>query len=187
MGRLVNSPQPELTNAPARRLMANLQAQLESALAPDIKKHTVTVTPTREGIVVSLKEIGFFDSGSPVLRSDALSTVSHFVGVIRPFPVNIRIEGHTDNVPIHTARFDSNWELSTARATEMIKVFIAQFGVVPNRLSASGYGEYYPIVSNDTPDGRAENRRVDLVVLNPTSDANVPLPPTIVSGNTPPN
>ncbi|HXU48677.1 MAG TPA: flagellar motor protein MotB [Candidatus Binatia bacterium] len=182
MGRLVNSPQGQLTNAPARELMTNLQNQLESALSPEIKKHTITVSPTREGIVVSLKEAGFFDSGSAAIRPDTLSTIAHFIGVIRPYPVHIRIEGHTDNVPIHTARFDSNWELSTARATEMIKLFIAQFGIAPNRLSASGYGEYYPIASNDTPEGRAQNRRVDLVLLNPTAVVAPPLPriPTVI-------
>jgi len=182
MGRLVNSPQGQLTNAPARELMTNLQNQLESALSPEIKKHTITVSPTREGIVVSLKEAGFFDSGSAVIRPDALSTIAHFIGVIRPYPVHIRIEGHTDNVPIHTARFASNWELSTARATEMIKLFIAQYAIAPNRLSASGYGEYYPIASNDTPEGRAQNRRVDLVLLNPTAVVAPPLPriPTVI-------
>jgi chemotaxis protein MotB len=183
MGRLVSSPQGQLTNAPARELMNDLQSQLESALSPEIKKHTITVSPTREGIVVSLKEAGFFDSGSAVIRPDTLSTIAHFIGVIRPYPVHIRIEGHTDNVPIHTARFDSNWELSTARATQMIKLFIAQYSIAPNRLSASGYGEYYPIASNDTPEGRAQNRRVDLVLLNPTAVVAPPPPqiPTVIS------
>jgi len=175
IGRLVNSPQGELSNAPVREVMTNLQNQLESALSPEIKKHTITVTPTREGIVVSLKEAGFFDSGSATVRPDALPTIANLIGVVRSYPVHIRIEGHTDNVPIHTARFDSNWELSTARATEMIKLFIAKYGVAPNRLSASGYGEYYPVASNDTPEGRAQNRRVDLVFLNPTA---VVAPPT---------
>lgn len=182
IGRVVNSPQGELSNAPSRELMQNLEGQLETALAPEIKKHTVTVTPTREGVVVSLKEIGFFDSGSATIRPDALPTIGHFVQVIRTFPVRIRIEGHTDNVPIHTARFDSNWELSTARATEMIKLFIAQYDVAPERLSASGYGEYFPVASNDTASGRAENRRVDLVVLNPMAVVTPALPkaPTVI-------
>ncbi len=182
MGRLVNSPQGRLTNAPARELMINLQSQLESALSREIKNHTITVTPTREGIVVSLKEAGFFDSGSATVRRNALPAIAHFIGVIRSYPVHIRIEGHTDNVPIHTARFDSNWELSTARATEMTKLFISRYGVAPNRLSASGYGEYYPIASNDTPEGRAQNRRVDLVLLNPVVVAAPPLPrlPTVL-------
>jgi chemotaxis protein MotB len=177
LGRLVNSPQGDLTNAPVREVMSNLQSQLTTALSAQIKKHTITVTPTREGIVVSLKEAGFFDSGSATVRPDAIPTISHLIGVVRPFPVHIRIEGHTDNVPIHTARFDSNWELSTARATEIIKLFIAKYDIAPNRLSASGYGEYYPVASNDTPEGRAQNRRVDLVLLNPPAVAAPALPP----------
>lgn len=177
LGRLVNSPQGDLTNAPVREVMSNLQNQLTTALGAQIKKHTITVTPTREGIVVSLKEAGFFDSGSATVRPDSIPTVSHLIDVVRPFPVHIRIEGHTDNVPIHTARFDSNWELSTARATEIIKLFIAKYRIAPNRLSASGYGEYYPVASNDTPEGRAQNRRVDLVLLNPPAVAAPALPP----------
>jgi chemotaxis protein MotB len=166
LGRLVNSPQGELTNVPSRAAMDHLQSQLESVLAPEIKNHTVTVSPTKEGIVVSLKEMGFFDSGSAAIRPEAVPVIGHFITVIQSLPVHIRIEGHTDNVPIHTARFDSNWELSTARATEMIKLFIARFSITPDRLSASGYGEYYPVASNDKPAGRASNRRVDLVLLN---------------------
>ena len=94
--------------------------------------------------------------------------------------MDIRIEGHTDNVPIHNDKYDSNWELSTARATEIIKLFITKFSLAPNRLSASGYSEYYPTASNETAEGRAMNRRVDLVILNSISDAGVPTPSVAV-------
>jgi chemotaxis protein MotB len=94
-------------------------------------------------------------------------------------------EGHTDNVPIHNEKFDSNWELSTARATAIIKLFITKFDVAPNRLSASGYAEYYPTASNDTAEGRATNRRVDLVILNSISDAGVPTPGLITPSTMP--
>jgi chemotaxis protein MotB len=110
------------------------------------------------------------------LRPGAGSTLADFVKVIAPYRVRIRIEGHTDNVPIHNPRFDSNWDLSTARATEIIKVFISEYGITPDRLSAAGYGEYYPVASNDTAAGRAMNRRVDLVILTPTSDSGPALP-----------
>ena len=83
---------------------------------------------------------------------------------------NIRIEGHTDNVPIHNAQFASNWELSTARATEMIRLFITQYNLPAIRLSAAGYAEYHPVASNETADGRAQNRRVDIVVLSPAAE-----------------
>jgi len=178
LGRLVNSPKPDLATAPQVQDLTALQTKLQAELAGEIKNHMVTVTPTKEGIVVSLKEAGFFGSGSASLRPEAIPTIAHFVGVVRPFPVRIRIEGHTDDVPIHTPRFDSNWELSTARATEMIKLFIAQFNVSADRLSASGYGQYYPVASNATAEGRAQNRRVDLVILNtaPAAPSAQPLP-----------
>jgi chemotaxis protein MotB len=77
----------------------------------------------------------------------------------------LRIEGHTDNVPIHTVEFDSNWELSSARATRIARLFLDLKAMPANRLSAAGYAEFHPLASNDTADGRAQNRRVDLVVL----------------------
>jgi chemotaxis protein MotB len=96
-----------------------------------------------------------------------------------------RIEGHTDNVPIHNGKHDSNWELSTARATEIIKLFITKFALAPNRLSASGYGEYYPATSNDTAEGRAMNRRVYLVILNSFSDVGVTTPTAVAPDTIP--
>jgi len=87
------------------------------------------------------------------------------------YPHGLRIEGHTDNVPIHTARFASNWELSTTRATEMIKLFITRYSFTPGRLSAAGYAEFHPVTTNDKPEGRAFNRRLDVVVLAPPAEA----------------
>ena len=78
---------------------------------------------------------------------------------------NLRIEGHTDNVPIHNSQYSSNWELSTARSTEMIRLLITKYHFAPARLTAAGYAEYHPIASNDTEAGRALNRRVDVVIL----------------------
>jgi chemotaxis protein MotB len=162
------TPSPTIEDAvPADKPdMDIMQKKLESAMAGEISSGVVAVTPTKEGIVVSLREAGFFDSGSTHLRPQALPTLAEFVSVIGPERVKVRIEGHTDDVPIHNRKFDSNWELSTARATEIIKLFIGRFGIDPVRLSASGYGEYYPVAGNDTEEGRAKNRRVDLVVLN---------------------
>src|SRR5262249_7091280 len=73
--------------------------------------------------------------------------------------------GHSDNVPIHNPRFADNWAISTARATELVRLLITHYGFQPDRLSAAGYAEYHPIAANDTPDGRALNRRVDVVIL----------------------
>ena len=173
LNRVVNSPDDPLTTPPP---MNDIQKQLQTALHPELQNRTVSIVPTKEGIVVSLREAGFFASGSAALRPGASSTLADFVKVIAPYRVRIRIEGHTDNVPIHNSHFDSNWDLSTARATEIIKVFISQYDIAPDRLSAAGYGEYYPVASNDSPEGRAMNRRVDLVILTPTSDSGPALP-----------
>jgi chemotaxis protein MotB len=176
LGRLVNAPRGALGESPDRPDMNEIQKQLETALASQIGKHTVSVTPTKEGIVVSLREVGFFDSGSTSLRPEAEPTLAEFVNVIGPRRVRVRIEGHTDDVPIHSTRFASNWELSTSRATEIIKLLITRYGVAPLRLSASGYSEFYPVASNATPEGRAMNRRIDMVILNSQSDMAPPVP-----------
>jgi chemotaxis protein MotB len=181
LDRLVNVPRGALTSSPQRTDMSAVEKKLELALAPEIANRHVAIALTKDGIVVNLRELGFFHSGSTAFRPDALPTLSQFVKVIGPLQVPVRIEGHTDNVPIHTPRFDSNWELSTARATEIIKLFISEYDIAPDRLSASGYGEYYPTASNDTSEGRALNRRVDLVILNAASEAHTPLPSDVAA------
>ena len=147
--------------------MKDIQAELEKALAPEIKKHVVDVKPKKEGLVVSLREMGFYDSGSAAMRASSMEAVDRLAKVITPRSENLRIEGHTDNVPIHNSHFASNWELSTARATELVRLFIVGYHVEPNRLSAAGFAEYHPVDDNQTSDGRARNRRVDIVILNP--------------------
>ncbi len=178
MGRLVNSPQENLAESPDRPNLEEVQAKLDKLLAPQIHLRIVSVTASKEGVVVSLREAGFFDSGSTALGPQALPTLSAIVKVIGP--ERMRIEGHTDNVPIHNARFDSNWELSTARATEIIKLFITKYAIAPDRLAASGYGEYYPVASNDTAEGRSMNRRVDLVILNSNVERATPTPDAVI-------
>jgi chemotaxis protein MotB len=154
-----------------------LQKQLTSALAAEIQRHEVALKANREGLVISLREIGFFDSGSAALRPTSEAAVKRIAQVLSAQPNNIRIEGHTDNVPIHNAQFASNWELSTARATEMIRLFITNYDLPATRLSAAGYAEFHPVAGNDTVEGRAQNRRVDIVVLAsaPEGPAGAPL------------
>jgi chemotaxis protein MotB len=147
--------------------LKDIQAELEKALAPEIKKHVVDVKPKKEGLVVSLREMGFYDSGSAAMRASSMEAVDRLAKVIIPRTENLRIEGHTDNVPIHNSHFASNWELSTARATELVRLFIVRYHVEPNRLSAAGFAEYHPVDDNQTLEGRARNRRVDIVILNP--------------------
>lgn len=158
-----------LSSSQANVPMKSIQDELEKALAPEIDKHVVEVKATREGLIVSLREIGFYESGSANIRASSKQAIDRLVAILQAHNEALRIEGHTDNVPIHNSRFDSNWELSTARAADLIKLFITHYHFDPSRLSAAGYAEYRPVASNDTPEGRARNRRVDVVILNPAS------------------
>jgi chemotaxis protein MotB len=138
---------------------------LEQALAPEIAGGEVEVRSGRDGLVISLREAGFFDSGSAGVKVGSQQAFSRMAMLLGERQYNIRIEGHTDNVRIHNTQFTSNWELSTARATEMIRLLIMKYGFSPQRRSAGGYGEYHPIASNNTESRRALNRWVDVVVV----------------------
>jgi chemotaxis protein MotB len=129
----------------------------------------------RDGLVISLREAGFFNSGSASPKPETLATLHSIATSLGRTPYDLRVEGHTDNVPIHTQEFDSNWELSSARATRIARLFLDMKAMPPDRIAAAGYAEYHPVASNDTADGRAENRRVDLVVL-PRSRINFAAP-----------
>ena len=169
-GKMASTFEKMMGYPPPPKGMRVLQKQLTSALSPELQRREVVLKANREGLVISLREIGFFDSGSAELRPASAAAVERIVGVLSAQPNNIRIEGHTDIVPIHNARFASNWELSTARATEMIRLFITQYNLPAARLSAAGYAEYHPVASNQTVEGRAQNRRVDIVVLSSTPE-----------------
>jgi chemotaxis protein MotB len=163
----LNKPAPA-TSLPSNQEttdLTGLRKELERALVPEILRGDVALRNGRDGLVISLREAGFFDSGSAGVKAASQPAFSHIATLLGEGPYNIRIEGHTDNVRIHNTQYSSNWELSTARSTEMIRLLVVKYGLDPQRLSASGYGEYHPIASNNTEAGRALNRRVDLVVL----------------------
>lgn len=124
---------------------------------------SVTTHITPDGLVISLHDAGFFASGSAEVNSSSLHILSTIVEALPNRP--IRIEGHTDNVPIHTLQFATNWELSTARASAIARFIIGQGSIDPAKLSAAGYAEFHPVASNDNEDGRTQNRRVDIILL----------------------
>jgi|1186.fasta_scaffold00853_1 two-component system copper resistance phosphate regulon response regulator CusR len=146
--------------------LAAIEDELKQALAGEIAMNAVSLRREVEGLVISLREFGFFDSGSTVIRPAALPALDRIASILALRSCRLRIEGHTDNVPIHTISIVSNWELSTARATEVVRLLMVRYGVSPERLSAAGYAQYHPISSNETSQGRAQNRRVDIVVLS---------------------
>jgi chemotaxis protein MotB len=119
---------------------------------------------TKDGLVISLNEAGFFAPGEAVIDAHADEVIGTIVESVKTAPVKIRIEGHTDSTPISNARYPSNWELSTARAASVL-VRLTERGIEPERLSAAGYGGFQPVADNATPEGRAQNRRVDVVII----------------------
>ena len=123
----------------------------------------VTLRTSSDGLVVSLHEAGFFKSGSAEIRPESLAALD---AVARALPHQaMRVEGHTDNLPIQTAQFASNWELSTARAAGVTRLLLGENATRPEWISAAGYAEFHPVAANDTEAGRAQNRRVDIVLL----------------------
>ena len=141
------------------------QASFDQALAgnKDLRDRT-RVSMTERGLVVSLTEAGFFPPGDQSIRQDALSLLDAVADVLNASSVQVRIEGHTDSTPISTARYPSNWELSSARATTVLN-YLVKRGIATSRLSVAGYAGERPIADNSTAEGRAMNRRVDLVIL----------------------
>jgi two-component system, OmpR family, copper resistance phosphate regulon response regulator CusR len=166
LGRISSPPEGELEAASSEAELSLLQSELQQALQHEIAVHSVALHREEDGLVISLREFGFFDSGSATIKPAALPALDRIASILAVRNCRLRIEGHTDNVPIHTAQMESNWELSTARSTELVRLLIQRYRFAPERLSASGYAEYHPIASNETPQGRAQNRRVDLVILS---------------------
>jgi chemotaxis protein MotB len=154
--------------------ITEVKAELEKVLKEQIAKNNVRMTEDSRGLTVSMAEAGFFDPGSAAIHPESLVVIDRIAAKLAPLAYSLRVEGHTDNTPIHTAQFPSNWELSTARATSMLQYLIANGNIPPQRLSAVGYGEYHPVTSNDNPAGRAANRRVDLVVLGAAAEKQEP-------------
>lgn len=142
-----------------------IMSSIEAYLAKNGAQNKVALSVTSRGLVVSLKEVGFFDSGSAKLKRDSLQTLRGIADTLNQYSNRFRVEGHTDAMPIRSSEFRSNWELSTARATNVIHFLVDSAGFAPDALSAVGYGEFQPIVTNETPEQRAKNRRVDIVVL----------------------
>jgi chemotaxis protein MotB len=166
LGRITSSPEDSLAAASDQIDLSTLESELQAALRNEIALHEIALHRESEGLVVSLREFGFFDSGSAAIKPESLAALNRIASILAVRIYKLRIEGHTDNVPIHTAQIASNWELSTARATELIRVLIVDHRFAPERLSAAGYAEFHPVASNLTSQGRAQNRRVDIVVLS---------------------
>jgi chemotaxis protein MotB len=142
-----------------------LEIQLNAILSSSIKAKEVILTTTPEGLTIHLLERLLFESGSAELRAESKAVLDTLAEILRLLPNKIRIEGHTDNRPIRSARFPSNWHLSVARALNTAYYLMGR-GVRPEKISIAGYAEFRPIAPNDTEENRAKNRRVDIVILS---------------------
>ena len=125
----------------------------------------INLVHTREGLVMRMSEHTLFGVGSADIATEALPLLQKVGAIIAKTDYLIRIEGHTDDLPIHTERYPSNWELSTARAVNVLRYFIKNHNIDPRRLAAEGFGEFHPLVANDTPQSREKNRRVEIIFI----------------------
>lgn len=124
----------------------------------------ISVLSDERGVVIRVLDKAFFDEGKAELKDGAKNALDKIVPIIKGVENHIRIEGHTDNVPISTNEFKSNWELSVRRATEVVRYLVEKRGLPPERISATGYAEYRPIAKNTSPQNRALNRRIEIIV-----------------------
>lgn len=153
---------PEIHPADLTKSLDTLQRGLE----PELKSGKVQLKLEGRGLVISLREAAFFASGDDAVAPPSIPILAKIAAVVQGVPNQVRLEGHTDSVPIHNSRFPSNWELSAARGIAMLQLLRVRFQIAPERMAVAGYAENAPADTNDTEDGRAHNRRVDLVVLS---------------------
>jgi chemotaxis protein MotB len=163
-----NTPDAQLRQQVEQRVQGldAAYAQLSKALSALIGKGQVHVSLQSLGVVIDINEVLLFNSGKADLLPGALPLIDQISKILVDLHYQIQVNGFTDNVPIHNPQFDSNWDLSATRAISVVKRFAAA-GIDPTLLVGAGFGEYHPVASNDTPEGKATNRRVSIVVVSP--------------------
>ncbi|MFL6451189.1 MAG: flagellar motor protein MotB [Bryobacteraceae bacterium] len=161
--------QPDAAPQDASKALKDLSGALEilkSTLQKELGNGSVRLALEHRGLVIELEAGAFFPSGGATLDSSAYPTVEKLAAVLNRLPNALRLEGHTDSLPINNSRFQSNWELSAARSIAMLRFLNEQFGVATERMAIVGYADTEAIDSNDTEAGREHNRRVDIVVVS---------------------
>ena len=186
----VNPPPPDVPAAPGPALpkvdakgpatKADLLKSLEAlrkGLEAELKGGKVTVNLDKRGLVISLREAAFFASGDDAISAEGYPTIEKIAREVTKLPNPLRLEGHTDSVPIHNSRFHSNWELSVARSIAVLELLRQRYNFPSTQMSVAGFAENAPADTNETAEGRAHNRRVDVVVLS--AEAMTGEPPTL--------
>lgn len=176
---LADEPEKPMESEAEEFPLEPIAEDIRSSLAPFIDQGLVEVTQNKYWVEVKIKSKMLFPSGSARLAPAALKALRGIASILRPLPNMIHVEGHTDNLPIKTVTFPSNWELSAARAASVVHLF-TRLGINPEQLAAIGYGEYKPVADNATDAGRQKNRRVSLMIMakrRQGSDRVFPVPP----------
>lgn len=159
---------PSLLENPSTALLSEKQKiaqEIRSVLRLDERAMPITITENERGVTVHIMEELLFASGNADLKQTSLIAMDTIASVLRTLPNDLRVEGHTDNVPINTAQFPSNWHLSVARALTVAYYLIQRHGLTQERVSVVGYSEFKPLVPNDNAENRSRNRRVDIVIV----------------------
>lgn len=154
----------DLASQAPKELQASLTL-LQRELRDEIRRGDIALRLTSRGLEISFRQAALFDSGDNTVKSSAFAAIGKVGAAIRQVPNQVRLEGNTDNVPIHNQRFDSNWDLSASRSIAMLNLLVNRFAVPSQRLGVVGYADVAPVASNDTEEGRSHNRRVDVVIL----------------------
>ena len=158
----LRSPDNKIIETSTSDILENLESELE-----------IQVTLCHQGVRLSFEDRLLFEFGKAVIQPEGFSFIDKIVTALKQVPDIVRVEGHTDNIPIHTKKFPSNWELSVTRAVNVVKYFAEVGKINPHRLSAVGYGESRPVAPNDTPSNRAKNRRVEILLIREDKTENV--------------
>jgi chemotaxis protein MotB len=169
------TPPASSASPPPKADLAKSLAKLQSNLTSELQSGKVQVRLDDRGLTISLREAAFFASGDAAVQPSSLPTLGKIASVVADLPNSVRLEGHTDARPIHNSRYRSNWGLSTARAIAMLELLQSRFRISSERMAVAGYAENAPSDTNDTEEGRAHNRRVDLVVLSAQGMKSEPL------------
>jgi chemotaxis protein MotB len=159
-----------------QEIAKQLEKEIQGMAEATDPEHKISVLSDERGIVIRIMDRAFFDNGRAELKDSAKNALMKIAPIIKASDNQIRIEGHTDNVPISTNEFKSNWELSVRRATEVVRHLIEKYEFPPERISASGYAEYRPVAPNDTEQDRALNRRIEIILLRQSNTEPLQMP-----------
>lgn len=157
--------------------MGTIRQRLSHSLSAALDAGRLTLVDGRDGLIVRLRDAAFFESASASIREEVMPDLEAVALTLKDLNNDVRIEGHTDAVPIRSSVYRSNWELSAARGAAVLTFFVETTGLPEGRMSVAGYGSQRPLAPNDSHEGRSQNRRVDIVVLEPREVGSADRPP----------